>query len=330
LGPSDGARINVDTTGAVEVITGGASVGQGFETVMAQVCGETLGVDYKTIRVVHGRTDRIEYGIGAHASRATVMTANAVHVTALKVRDKALRVAAELLQCEPSSLTIQNGEIVPIDHTARGSMTLGAIAHHLRPHSPTRGTHAPGLAAEGWFESDHQTYPYGTQIAVVKVDPDTGALAIERFVIAYDIGKAINPMLVRGQIVGGFAQGLGGALYEEFLYDQRGEPLSVTFADYLIPTMKEVPLIDVILSEDAPSTRNPLGIKGAGESGIAAVGAAIASAVDDALGVPGAVTRLPLTPQRVKLLVDEARRRHPSPSSFDVDDSVRFSTARRN
>ncbi len=114
----------------------------------------------------------------------------------------------------------------------------------------------------------------------------TGAVNVEQYVIAYDIGRAINPVLVRGQILGGFAQGLGGALYEEFLYDQRGEPLSVTFVDYLMPTANEVPAVQVIIAEDAPSPRNPLGIKGAGESGIAAVGAAIASAVDDALGAP--------------------------------------------
>ena len=305
LGPSDGARVNVDTTGGIEVITGGASVGQGFETVMAQVCAEALGSDYRKIRVVHGRTDRIEYGIGAHASRATVMTANAVHAAALKVREKALAVAGELLQADPASLDIHEGQVVQRDRAGGPSIGLGTIAHHLRPSSPTRRGRDPGLCADGWFDTAHQTYPYGNQIAVVKVDRETGAVHVERYVIAYDIGRAINPMLVRGQILGGFAQGLGGALYEEFLYDDRGEPLSVTFADYLIPTMHEVPAVDVIISEDAPSTRNPLGIKGAGESGIAAVGAAIASAVEDALRAPGSITSLPITPQRLKKILDE-------------------------
>ncbi|MDB5509886.1 MAG: xanthine dehydrogenase, molybdenum binding subunit apoprotein [Hyphomicrobiales bacterium] len=303
LGPSDGAKVNVDTTGAIEVITGGASVGQGFETVMAQVCAETLGTDYRRIRVVHGRTDRIEYGIGAHASRATVMTANAVHAAALKVRDKALAVAGELLQAGPASLDIVDGQVVQRERPGGPSIALGMIAHHLRPSSPTRRGRDPGLAAEGWFDTEHQTYPYGNQLAVVKIDRDTGGVTVERYVIAYDIGRAINPLLVRGQILGGFVQGLGGALYEEFLYDDRGEPLSVTFADYLIPTLHETPQVDVIISEDAPSTRNPLGIKGAGESGIAAVGAAIASAVDDALGVPGSITSLPITPQRLKRII---------------------------
>jgi carbon-monoxide dehydrogenase large subunit/6-hydroxypseudooxynicotine dehydrogenase subunit gamma len=303
LGPSDGARVNVDTTGMVEVITGGASVGQGFETVMAQVCAETLGVDYRLVRVVHGRTDRIEYGIGAHASRATVMTANATAVAAAKVRAKALEVAGELLQASPDHLDIIDGEVVRTDMKSGPSISLADIAHHLRPTSSTRRGREPGLAADGWFHTEHQTYPYGNQIAVVRVDPETGAVTVEQFLVAYDIGRAINPMLVKGQIAGGFVQGLGGALYEEFLYNEQGEPLSVTFADYLLPTLRETPKLDILLTEDAPSIRNPLGIKGAGESGIAAVGAAIAAAVDEAIGIPGAISRLPITPRTLRQTV---------------------------
>jgi CO/xanthine dehydrogenase Mo-binding subunit len=149
-------------------------------------------------------------------------------------------------------------------------------------------------------------YPYGVQVAVVKVDRETGGVAVERFLIAYDVGRAVNPMLVEGQIAGGFAQGLGGALLEEFQYDERGQPLSVTFADYLLPTLSETPLVDVIVSEDAPSPRNPLGLKGAGEAGVTAVGAALAAAIDDAIGIPGAVTRLPVTPMRLKEILDRA------------------------
>jgi carbon-monoxide dehydrogenase large subunit/6-hydroxypseudooxynicotine dehydrogenase subunit gamma len=303
LGPSDGVRVNVDTSGGVEVITGGASVGQGFETVMAQVCAETLGVDYRRVRVVHGRTDRIEYGIGAHASRATVMTANATANGAAKVRAKAIEVAAELLQASPGELDIVDGEVVRTGASSGPSISLADIAHHLRPASSTRRGRDPGLSAEGWFDTKHQTYPYGNQVAVVRVDPETGAVTVEQFLVAYDIGRAINPMLVKGQIAGGFVQGLGGALYEEFLYNEEGEPLSVTFADYLLPTLRETPKLDILLTEDAPSIRNPLGIKGAGESGIAAVGAAIAAAVDEAIGMPGAITRLPITPQAVRQIL---------------------------
>ncbi len=309
LGPSDGAHVCVDTTGAIEVITGGASVGQGFETVMAQVCAEALGTDYRKIRVVHGRTDRIDFGIGAHASRATVMTANAVHAAALKVREKALSFAAEMLQSDASILDIVDGRVVRRGEPDGPSISLGEIANHLRPAAKLRRGREPGLSSDGWFDTDHQVYPYGNQIAVVALDRETGAVNVEQYVIAYDIGRAINPVLVRGQILGGFAQGLGGALYEEFLYDQRGEPLSLTFVDYLMPTANEVPAVQVIIAEDAPSPRNPLGIKGAGESGIAAVGAAIASAVDDALGAPGAITQLPITPQRLKRIIDKLATR---------------------
>lgn len=303
LGPTDGVRINVHTSGDVEVITGGASVGQGFETVIAQVCAETLGVDYRRVRVIHGRTDRLEYGIGAHATRATVMTANATKVAADQVRAKALDMAAQLLQSDTASLTIANGDVMRADGGG-ASITLGDLAHHLRPVSPTRGERDPGLAADGWFTTAHMTYPYGVQLAMVAIDSGTGAVKIEKMLIAFDVGRAINPMLVRGQLVGGFVQGLGGALFEEFQYDERGQPLSVTLADYLIPTVHDVPAVDVLIAEDAPSTCNPLGIKGAGEGGIAAVGAVIASAVDDALGGRGLITQIPITPQAVKAMIE--------------------------
>jgi aerobic carbon-monoxide dehydrogenase large subunit len=177
----------------------------------------------------------------------------------------------------------------------------------LRPTSSTRGARDPGLAADGWFTTAHMTYPYGVQIAVASIDPGTGGVRIEKMLVAFDIGRAINPMLVRGQILGGFAQGLGGALLEEFQYDERGQPVSVTLADYLLPTAHDVPAIDVLVTEDAPSTCNPLGIKGVGEAGVAAVGAVIASAIDDALGGRGEITRLPITPQYLKTIIDARR-----------------------
>jgi carbon-monoxide dehydrogenase large subunit/6-hydroxypseudooxynicotine dehydrogenase subunit gamma len=187
-------------------------------------------------------------------------------------------------------------------------VTLGEVAKALEPASKLRGTRTPGLSAEGWFYSDHMNYPYGVHIAVVRVDRDTGGVTIERYMLAYDIGRAVNPMLVQGQLAGGFAQGIGGALLEEFLYDERGEPLSVNFADYLMPTAREVPAPEVLITEDAPSPLNPLGLKGAGEGGINAVGAAIAAAIDDAIGMPGAITRLPVTPQRLRAILKRADR----------------------
>jgi carbon-monoxide dehydrogenase large subunit/6-hydroxypseudooxynicotine dehydrogenase subunit gamma len=307
LGPTDGVRIHVHDSGDVEVITGGASVGQGFDTVVAQICSEKLGVDYRRVRVVHGQTDRIEYGIGAHATRATVMTGNATAVAAEKVRAKALDMASQLVQTDASRLSIVDGHVVRLASPEEPLMTLGEIAGNLRPTSKTRGERDPGLAAEGWFSTSHMTYPYGVQIALVTIDRGTGGVNIEKMLIAFDIGRAVNPVLVRGQIVGGFAQGLGGAMFEEFQYDERGQPLSVTFADYLMPTAHEVPKVDVLITEDAPSTTNPLGIKGAGEGGIAGVGAAIASAVDDALGDIATITSLPIKPQWLKAAIDAYR-----------------------
>jgi carbon-monoxide dehydrogenase large subunit/6-hydroxypseudooxynicotine dehydrogenase subunit gamma len=309
LGPFEGVRISVDTSGAVEVITGAASIGQGVETVVAQICADTLGVDYRRVRVVHGRTDRIAFGQGAFASRVTVMTGEATRLAAVDVKAKAIELAAELLQQTADTLDVIDGKVVRKGADAAGpSMTLAEIAKALEPASKLRGNRAPGLAADGWFYTDHMNYPYGVHVAVVRVDRETGGVAIERYLLAYDVGRAVNPMLVEGQLAGGLAQGLGGTLLEEFLYDEHGEPLSVNFADYLMPTAREMPPFDVIIREDAPSPLNPLGLKGAGEGGINAVGAAIASAIDDAIGVPGAITRLPVTPQRMREVLKGAGR----------------------
>jgi len=291
LGPLDAAWARVDQDGSVEVITGAASLGQGVETVLAQICADALGVDYRSVRVIHGHTDRIARGFGSHASRTTVMTGEATRLAAEKLRAAVLDAAEGLLDLPAEILDIVDGRIVRTDVRAAPLLTLGELA---------RGR---DLSEEAEFRSEHMTYPYGAHVAVVKLDRDTGAVRIERYFVAYDIGRAINPMLVEGQIVGGVAQGIGGALYEEFLYDERGEPLSTTFADYLIPTANEIPPVQVLITEDAPSPLNGLGVKGAGEAGVNAVGAAIASAIDDALGRPGAVTQLPVTPTRLKELL---------------------------
>jgi aerobic carbon-monoxide dehydrogenase large subunit len=307
LGPFDGVRVVVDHAGAVEVITGAASVGQGVETVVAQICADALGVDYARVRVTHGRTDRIDFGMGAFASRVTVMTGSATRIAALDVRAKALDVAAEMLQQPADRLDVRDGEVVVKGGTGP-SVSLAAVARALAPTSKLRGARTPGLAADGWFFSDHMAYPYGVHIAVVRVDRETGGVTVERYLVAYDIGKAVNPMLVEGQIAGGFAQGIGGTLLEEFHYDERGEPLAVNFADYLMPTAREIPALQVVITEDAPSPLNPLGLKGAGEAGVNAVGAAIASAIDEAIGRPGAITRLPVTPQRMREILRGAAR----------------------
>ncbi len=300
LGPFECVRVNVDTTGTVELVTGAASVGQGVETVLAQICADGLGVDYRRVRVVHGQTDRIAFGVGAFASRVTVMSGEATRRAAAAAKAKAVEVAAVLLQRDSAALNVVDGRVVTADGDAGPSITLGDIARALAPASPLRGEREPGLAADGWFHSDHMNYPYGVHIAVVRVDRETGGVTVERYLTAYDIGRAVNPMLVEGQIAGGFAQGIGGALMEEFCYDDQGEPLNVTFMDYAMPTAREIPALDVLITEDAPSPLNLLGMKGAGEAGINAVGAAIAGAIDAAIGIPGAVTRLPVTPQRLR------------------------------
>ncbi len=289
LGPFDEVHIEVLPDGIIEVITGNASVGQGIETVMAQICAETLGVDYAKVRVIHGQTDRIKRGMGAFASRVTVMCGEATRMAAAKLREAVLREAATLMQTEVTALDVVDGVI----HGPGPSMPLAELARAL----------PGGLSADDTFETTHMVYPYGVHIAVVHVDAETGGVAIERYAIAYDVGRAVNPRLVEGQIAGGLAQGLGGALFEEFLYDECGEPLSVTFADYLMPTAHEVPAVSVLITEDAPSPLNALGLKGAGEGGTNPVGAAIASAIDDALQRSGAVTRLPVTPQRLKAMM---------------------------
>ncbi len=303
LGPFDQVKIDVDGDGMVEVVSGSASVGQGMETAIAQICADALGVDYRKVHVVHGRTDRIEHGMGAFASRVTVMTGEATRIAAAAVRAKAIEVAAELLQAPAGVLDVVAGEVVRTDASSGPSVGLGAIARALSSGANLRFGRASGLAAEGWFRTNHMNYPYGAHIAVTRIDRDTGGVVIERYLVVYDVGKAVNPMLIEGQIAGGCAQGIGGTLLEEFSYDERGEPLSVTLADYLMPTAREIPPIEVIICEDAPSPLNPMGLKGAGEGGANAAGAAIAAAIDDALGMVGAVTALPITPQRLKRLI---------------------------
>jgi CO/xanthine dehydrogenase Mo-binding subunit len=352
LGPFDDARVLLQADGGVEVVTGAASVGQGIETALAQICAAALGIEPGAIRVTHGRTDRIEDGMGAFASRATVMTGSAVHLAASELRRRLLATAGRLLQAAPDDLTLEDGRIRRGD--AGPSLGIADVARELalqtgarqaapaetgaerrclrgtEPASSGAGWAAPArtapsaegvdrigldgtegcqagdvappgvvLSADARFTTAHMTYPYGITAAVVRVDAATGGVAIERLWVAYDVGRAVNPMLIEAQIAGGVLQGIGGALLEEFLYDPGGQPLAASFADYLLPGLGDAPPVDVLLTEEAPSPLNPLGVKGAGEGGINAVGAALAGAIDAALGSPGAVDRLPVTSERL-------------------------------
>ena len=292
LGPTDKVRVEADSEGHITVVTGASNLGQGVITVMAQICAGTLGVDHTGIEVVCGRTDRIDEGYGSHASRTTVMTGEATRLATDALHKKLVSLAADKMQAEPQEIEIVDGVA---SHSQTGASMLVADI--------VCNSGDDVVSAEGRYDTTHMNYPYGVHAAVVAVDPETGIATVEKFMIAYDIGCAINPMTVEGQLQGGLAQGIGGALFEEFTYDAAGQPLSSTFADYIMPGATEVPGAHILLTEDAPSPLNPLGIKGAGEGGINAVGAAIASAIDDAIGKPGAVTQLPVTPRRLLALI---------------------------
>ena len=281
------ARVELSATGDVMVYTGSASVGQGVETIFAQVCASHLGIPYGRITVVHGDTAVIPEGMGAFGSRAAMLGGAAVMLASQQIKSKLLEKAAHVLEAEPDDLVLG----------AEGVSVLGAPARTVRL-ADLLADQGGVMVEEHRFVCDLLGFPYGIHFAAVEVDTASGAVRIDRFAVAYDIGRCINPVLVRGQISGGFAQGLGGAMLEEFRYDATGQPLSASFMDYLIPTAEEVLDLEVLITEDAPSPLNPLGVKGAGEGGTAAVGAALANAVSDALGCE--ITQLPLTPQRVK------------------------------
>jgi carbon-monoxide dehydrogenase large subunit/6-hydroxypseudooxynicotine dehydrogenase subunit gamma len=304
LGPHETADVTVGETGAVRVFSGGTSLGQGIETVLAQIAADALGVDPRDVDVVNGDTNLQPSGTGSWASRSTVMAGNAVHEAASAVRARAAQLAARMLEAAEEDLVAGDGAI-----SVRGdpavAVSLGDIARAAAPASPhLRPGEPAGLAARRRFDVTHMTYPYGVHFAVVEVDPATGRVRVLRYLVASEVGRAINPALVEGQLRGGAAQGIGGALLEEFSYDEAGQPTAVTFMEYQLPTAAEIPPIDVLLAQLAPSPGNPLGVMGAGEGGISAAGAAVASAVRDALGLAGSVARLPLTPQRVRDLAE--------------------------
>ena len=298
LGPFEGAKVEVDPTGHVLVSTGAASVGQGIETVLAQIAGEQLGLAADQILVRHGDTDLLPYGIGSFASRATVMAGNAVYEAACTLQQRMLLLAADLLGTNINGLEIANGTIFERANPSHCT-SFADIAQRASPRNSRVGEE-PGLAETHYFRCDHMTYAYGAMVAEVEVDLQTGAVKPLNLWVAYDVGTAVNPQLVVGQVEGGAVQGIGGALLEEFIYDDQGQMMSGTFADYLLPTMMEVPQMHSLRIDDIPSTLNPLGIKGAGEAGISGTGAALINAVADALkDKQHLVNQLPLTPQQI-------------------------------
>jgi carbon-monoxide dehydrogenase large subunit/6-hydroxypseudooxynicotine dehydrogenase subunit gamma len=220
--------------------------------------------------------------------------------------EKALRVAAEMLEASPEDLYLESSR-ARVTGSPDRSVSLQEIAAACDPESSAARGEEPGLGTRRTFSVDHMTYPYGVHLAQAEVDPETGGVEVRRYFIAYEVGRAVNPTLVEGQLIGGAAQGLGGALFEEFRYDESGQPLAATFIDYLEPTAAEVPRrVETLLCEDAPSPDNPLGLKGAGEGGVVGCGAAIASAVENALGMPGSISALPASPGQIRDLVRRA------------------------
>ncbi|TCP57042.1 xanthine dehydrogenase molybdenum binding subunit apoprotein [Tamaricihabitans halophyticus] len=303
LGPQETADVSVGTSGAVRVHSGGTSLGQGIETVLGQITADGLGVSAADVTVINGDTALQPFGAGSWASRSTVVGGGAVHEAALAVRERAIEVAARILEVAVADLTLHDG-VVEVRGAPGQRVSLAEVARACQPGSAWLYAGEPaGLAARRRFEVAHMTYPYGAHLAVVELDEQTGGVRVLRYLVAYEVGRAINPELVRGQLIGGVAQGVGGALSEEFGYDESGQPQAVTFMDYLMPTAAEIPEVDVLVTENAPSADNPLGAKGAGEGGLTAAGAALANAVRNALGEAGSVARLPMTPARVRAML---------------------------
>ena len=310
LGPYDTADVEVTTGGRILVHSGGTSLGQGIETALAQVAAEAFDVDLvadpDAVTVVNGDTLLQPYGAGSWASRSTVVSGSAVRAAALAVRERALDMAARMLEASATDLELRGG-VISVTGDPGARVTLAEVARACRPGAGRlRPDEEAGLAARRRFTTDHMTYPYGVHAALVEVDPGTGGVRVLRYLVAYEVGRAVNPAMVEGQMRGGVAQGVGGALLEEFRYDDAGQPQAVTFMDYRMPTAAEVPDVDVLVTEDAPSAGNPLGVKGAGEGGLTAAGGALANAVRDALGLAGPVGRLPMTADRVRALVSES------------------------
>jgi CO/xanthine dehydrogenase Mo-binding subunit len=205
------------------------------------------------------------------------------------LRERLLALAADELEASPGDLVVEDGRI-----TVRGSPGSGLAVADVVDEP---------LDEEARSDVEHMSFPYGVHCVAVEIDIETGDVAIDGYVVGYDVGRAINPVLVEGQVVGGAAQGIGGALLEELAYDESGQLVSGSFMDYLMPTAREVPPIDVLITEDAPTPLTELGAKGAGEGGTSAAGAAIANAVADAVGAGGArLTSLPITPETVRRL----------------------------
>jgi carbon-monoxide dehydrogenase large subunit len=308
IGPFEGARVSVDGAGRVLVATGAVSSGQGHETSFAQVAADALGVPIDWVTVTGGDTGTVPFGVGTFASRSGVTAGNSIADACREVRAKLVRAAAGLLEASPADVEIEDGRAF-VRGSPGSALDLGRVVQASIPTFARPGVVAPDFEAVAYHHVPTVTYASAVHVAIVEVDPETGHVRLLRYVVAHDCGRVVNPVIVDGQVHGGVAQGVGGALMEDMAYDGAGQLLSGSLMDYAVPRADDLPLLETVHLE-FPSPRNPLGMKGLGEGGAISPPAAIANAVDDALAPLGVrVTETPLTASRVRRVVESARRR---------------------
>jgi aerobic carbon-monoxide dehydrogenase large subunit len=309
LAPFEGATVRVQPSGRIVIETGAASQGQGHATIFAQITSDLLGVKPDDITVRSADTGAFPLGIGTIASRVAVTGGSSVFLAATGVRQKAIKVAAEMLEAAEEDLVLEGGK-VHVAGVPDMNVPLGAIAARLSgvPGVPMPRGVQPGLSDTAYFEARQTTFANGTNIAEVEVDLGTGAMHIQRYVVAHDCGTMINPMLVEGQIRGGVVHGIGNALLEQMLYDESGQPLTTNYGEYLLPTAPEMPRIEIVHLEVA-SPLNPIGAKGVGEGGTIPATACVVAAVEDALTPFGIrLGQHPITPQIILGLIGKTQR----------------------
>jgi aerobic carbon-monoxide dehydrogenase large subunit len=303
-GPFESGIVRIGRSGRISVYTGAMPMGQGIKTALAQICAEQFDVAPDTVAVVAGDTAVIPYGQGGFASRQTVTAGSAVHLAASAVRDKALKVAAHLLEVSASDLELRDGRI-EIAGAPGSGLTLREVAEAVSgvPGYAMPGKFEPGLESMQSFLPSALTYGGGCHAVEIEVDIETCGIRILRYVVVNDSGRVINPMMVEGQLTGGAAHGIGNALFEWMGYDDQAQPVTTTFADYLMPSATEVPRIEVKLAE-YPSPLNPLGVKGVGESGCVPAAGAIVSAIENALSPFSIrISEYPVTPAKLFALL---------------------------
>jgi carbon-monoxide dehydrogenase large subunit len=307
-GPFESGLVRIGRSGRISVYTGAMAMGQGLKTALAQICAEKFDVSPDDVVVVAGDTAAVPLGQGGFASRQTVTAGSSVHLAALAVREKAFRVAAHLLEASHEDLVMRAGRVEIVGAPGSG-LQLQQVAEAVSgvPGYAMPGKFEPGLESIQNFMPSALTYGMGCHAVEVEVDVETCGIRILRYVVVSDSGRMINPMIVEGQIAGGVAHGIGNALFEWMGYDEQAQPITTTFADYLLPTSTEIPRIE-IKPLDFPSPLNPLGVKGVGEVGCVPAGAAIISAVENALEpFDIRIEEIPLRPTRLFALIGNAK-----------------------